>query len=259
MLNNLSKKTESLPANRWYTKDWFIILVFLLFTPLGLYLMWKYSKWSNIWKIVHSIVFGIPLLLFFFWWVRILFAWTIQNPQERKSVAEVGQQLQNKVTTTGYIQTNGTKELVNDKYGFRLKYPDNWNLLHQDNYLDNDFTLLPNFNGTMVEIFVIKNSDFYSEQKFQVEPFSRKDALNSGYETSDYLSPSGLTGKKFEGSASSTFLTNFNLKGEFKVKIIQVRGENFTYVTSSTYFMGDGTENFLTDLSKVLDSFQVVQ
>ena len=48
------KNSSSLPAlssenqpKPWYKKDFAIILLLIFFWPVGLYLMWKYSKWST--------------------------------------------------------------------------------------------------------------------------------------------------------------------------------------------------------------------
>ena len=41
---------------KWYQKTWGIILMLYLFFPVGLYLMWKHSKWnSKVKKIVTGV------------------------------------------------------------------------------------------------------------------------------------------------------------------------------------------------------------
>ncbi|MCE5220902.1 MAG: hypothetical protein LLF98_06430 [Clostridium sp.] len=47
---------------KWYEKNLAIILLLIFFFPVGLFLMWKYSRWNKIAKIVISIFFGIVLL-----------------------------------------------------------------------------------------------------------------------------------------------------------------------------------------------------
>ena len=42
---------------KFYEKDWFIILMLFIFFPVGLFLMWKYSKWNREAKIIISILF----------------------------------------------------------------------------------------------------------------------------------------------------------------------------------------------------------
>lgn len=47
---------------KWYEKNLVIILFLIFFFPVGLFLMWKYSKWNKVVKIVISIFFGIVLI-----------------------------------------------------------------------------------------------------------------------------------------------------------------------------------------------------
>lgn len=47
---------------KWYEKNLAIILLLILFFPVGLFLMWKYSRWNVVAKIVISIFFGIALI-----------------------------------------------------------------------------------------------------------------------------------------------------------------------------------------------------
>jgi len=47
---------------KWYEKNLSIILLLIFFFPVGLFLMWKYSNWNKVIKIVISIFFGIVLL-----------------------------------------------------------------------------------------------------------------------------------------------------------------------------------------------------
>lgn len=45
-----------------YEKDWFVVLMLILFFPVGLYLMWKHTKWNKVVKIVISVFFGIMII-----------------------------------------------------------------------------------------------------------------------------------------------------------------------------------------------------
>ena len=40
---------------KWYQKDWGIILLCVLFFPVGLYLVWKKSEWSKRNKIIATV------------------------------------------------------------------------------------------------------------------------------------------------------------------------------------------------------------
>ena len=48
---------------KWYQKPVSIVLLIILFFPVGLYLMWKYSKWSPKVKWVISGIFALLLLI----------------------------------------------------------------------------------------------------------------------------------------------------------------------------------------------------
>ena len=41
---------------KFYEKDWFVVLMLILCFPVGLFLMWKYSKWQKVAKIIVTIV-----------------------------------------------------------------------------------------------------------------------------------------------------------------------------------------------------------
>ena len=120
-----------------------------------------------------------------------------------------------------YIKSSTVKELASDKFGFKVSYPDKWSYYPKQQYIETNFILTPEFNGTMVEIDVIKNSDYYTEVKFNSEPFAHKDSLKAGYTTTNLTSSSGLVAKVFEGDAKPDYLSSNNLKGNYKVKIVQ--------------------------------------
>lgn len=44
---------------KWYQKTAGIIILLLLFWPIGLFLMWKHSNWKKVIKVTISVVFGI--------------------------------------------------------------------------------------------------------------------------------------------------------------------------------------------------------
>ena len=47
---------------KFYEKDWFVILMLILFFPVGLFLMWKYSKWHKTAKIIISVFFAVMVI-----------------------------------------------------------------------------------------------------------------------------------------------------------------------------------------------------
>ena len=47
---------------KFYEKDWFIVLMLIVFFPVGLFLMWKYSKWNKTAKIIISVFFAVMVI-----------------------------------------------------------------------------------------------------------------------------------------------------------------------------------------------------
>lgn len=47
---------------KWYQKNGGIILMLILFFPVGIFLMWRYSKWSNVAKIIVTAFFVLVLI-----------------------------------------------------------------------------------------------------------------------------------------------------------------------------------------------------
>ena len=45
-----------------YEKNWFIILMLVLFFPVGLFLMWKNAKWHKTVKIIISVLFAAAVI-----------------------------------------------------------------------------------------------------------------------------------------------------------------------------------------------------
>ena len=47
---------------KFYENDWFIVLMLIVFFPVGLFLMWKYSKWHKTAKIIISVFFAVMVI-----------------------------------------------------------------------------------------------------------------------------------------------------------------------------------------------------
>lgn len=57
------KTSSATSEEKWYEKTGVIILMLILFFPIGLYLMWKYNKtWSTKTKVIISVFFGLAFL-----------------------------------------------------------------------------------------------------------------------------------------------------------------------------------------------------
>ncbi len=46
-------------TKKWYQQTWGIVLLLILFFPVGIYLMWRYADWSQKAKIIVSVIFAI--------------------------------------------------------------------------------------------------------------------------------------------------------------------------------------------------------
>lgn len=50
--------TKKTVKPKWYTKTWVVILLLILFWPIGLFLMWRYKKdWNKVVKIIITVLF----------------------------------------------------------------------------------------------------------------------------------------------------------------------------------------------------------
>lgn len=61
-INTVMPKQEK----KWYQKTGWIIALLIVFFPVGLYLMWKYTDWRKVLKIAVSIVCAVCLVIGFF-------------------------------------------------------------------------------------------------------------------------------------------------------------------------------------------------
>ena len=51
---------------KFYEKDWFIVLMLIVFFPVGLFLMWKYSKWHKKTKKIISAIIAVMVVIAIF-------------------------------------------------------------------------------------------------------------------------------------------------------------------------------------------------
>ena len=58
-INTVMPKQEK----KWYQKTGWIIALLIVFFPVGLYLMWKYTDWRKVLKIAVSIVCAVCLVI----------------------------------------------------------------------------------------------------------------------------------------------------------------------------------------------------
>ena len=58
-----SAETMSASNKKWYQKTGYIILLLVLFFPVGLFLMWKYTNWGKKVKIAISVIFALLFII----------------------------------------------------------------------------------------------------------------------------------------------------------------------------------------------------
>ena len=141
-----------------YEKNWFIILMLVVFFPVGLFLMWKNAKWHKTVKIIISVLFA----------VAVIFS---NGSEESKNVetkdtnAEVEtvkvderKELQEKSKTIldskdYYAMNEDERKTINElvkkwddeiDYSFKSEYVDKKNQYEKDKYYDE------NYQGTII-------------------------------------------------------------------------------------------------------------
>ena len=141
-----------------YEKNWFIILMLVLFFPVGLFLMWKNAKWNKTVKIIISVLFA----------VMVIFS---NGSEESKNVetkdtnAEVEtvkvderKELQEKSKTIldskdYYAMNEDERKTINElvkkwddeiDYSFKSEYVDKKDQYEKDKYYDE------NYQGTII-------------------------------------------------------------------------------------------------------------
>lgn len=245
-------------AIKWWKRDWFVILLFVLFTPLGLYWMWKHSTWKTSSKWLHTIFFGLPLLLFFLWWSRTLFTWVSQGPAGHKSLSEIA--TESEEPTEAF--TSEWSSYTSNRLGFTIRHPTEWLFTEpaqseNNPYLMNRFYLTdPNLecNGN-IELQV------YSPNE-QVSPVSLSDVSKTESVTTD----SGIKGERSSGKADPSLLKSSspphnytcNLLGEFLSQVVVFKTSNYTYVFEAHYpSKSKNTDVFIKSFDQVLKTFRI--
>lgn len=60
--NNLENYHNAVPCKPLYCRTWFVVLLLLLFFPVGLFLMWKYTSWHKAVKIIVTACLGVSFI-----------------------------------------------------------------------------------------------------------------------------------------------------------------------------------------------------
>ena len=53
---------NSTPAPKWYDKTWLVLLLCIVFFPVGLYALWKNSSMSKVWKIIITLIIALIVI-----------------------------------------------------------------------------------------------------------------------------------------------------------------------------------------------------
>ena len=141
-----------------YEKNWFIILMLVVFFPVGLFLMWKNAKWHKTVKIIISVLFAI----------MVIFSngnEKSKNVETKDTNAEVEtvkvderKELQEKSKTIldskdYYAMNEDERKTINElvkkwddeiDYSFKSEYVDKKNQYEKDKYYDE------NYQGTII-------------------------------------------------------------------------------------------------------------
>lgn len=62
-INTETEADKTMNNKKWYQKSWGIILMLILFFPVGIFLMWKYSDWNKIIKIIITAILAMFFLI----------------------------------------------------------------------------------------------------------------------------------------------------------------------------------------------------
>lgn len=130
---------------KMYEKSWFVILMLVLFFPVGLYLMWKYTEWKKFIKVIISTIFALYVLM-------IILGGTmnqseISNIDEKAQVSEVveSEELPIEPTQTETesedvdFLTSGEWAMYDQPYMFGVEISD----FDGDNYKAGEYSFVP--------------------------------------------------------------------------------------------------------------------
>lgn len=241
----------------WYASDWFVILLLLLFSPLGLYWMWKHATWRTSSKWLHTVFLGLPLLLFFLWWSRVVVTWVAQIPSGRRSLSDVATQSE-EPTETFPSDPFEWSSYTNDKLGFTIKYPKTWLLTEPRG--DNKSLNLLSLSDTNLECLgtVNMNTPKAGESLF---PSDVVDAST----TDSIRTNDGAVGERTVGKTASyrrevaeSGRYGCKVSGEYLAQRIVFKSRTHTYAFDVYYASGSKNAGvFLKILDEILKTFKI--
>lgn len=119
-------------TNKDYQSKWpilpklFVVILLIITYPLGIILMWLFTRWSI--KIKLFITFG-PALIIMLMMSYVLFSLNSQHKSLEKQSSIVKESAQTTTETTG--RKNNTEKIwkiyKNNYFGYTLSYPESWN------------------------------------------------------------------------------------------------------------------------------------
>ncbi|MDD3186762.1 MAG: Ltp family lipoprotein [Anaerostipes sp.] len=89
---------------KFYTKTWFVILMIIFIFPVGLFLMWKYNKFSKTARIIISAIFAISFI------GNVMFGGSDETTNSSKTTTEATTEKATAKTTAEKQTTKTTTE-----------------------------------------------------------------------------------------------------------------------------------------------------
>lgn len=159
-----------LPENcqKFYSKSWFIILMLLLFFPIGLVLMWRYMKFNKPCRIVITALCFFILLIFVLGYTAddSVFIDELRSDiatleSEKEALIEKNQELENEIKTL----KDKTKSEKEDEVGSSTESSSGKNASSKNDKKDKEASDVP----TKIELISyaqVALKDFYPSPKF---------------------------------------------------------------------------------------------
>ena len=92
---------------KFYKRTWFIVLMLLFVPPVGIFLMWKFTRWNQVLKVILSVVFGI----------LFIFALMIGSSEDKSKIEEAEATQQEEALTEQESEPADMKAELKEKYG----------------------------------------------------------------------------------------------------------------------------------------------
>lgn len=123
-----------------YEKSWFVILILVLFFPAGLFLMWRYTEWKKIIKIIISTICSLYVLLII---LVVAFQPTTSEVENGNTMSETTKSEasieQTQEEEDSEFLTSGQWAMYDQSYMFGVEISD----FDGDNYKAGEYSFVP--------------------------------------------------------------------------------------------------------------------